>query len=128
MANEKNLIPFTSEQSHEEAVKNGKKGGIASGEARRQKKTIQKILDSFLDREIKDYPQMQKLAAKIGVKNEDSLKDLFTAVCLLNSLKDGNLGDLEKLVKLLGEDKQNEDNSVMDKLDKVLGEINKLAD
>ena len=29
MANEKNLVPFTSEQSHEEAVKNGRKGGFA---------------------------------------------------------------------------------------------------
>ena len=27
MANEKNLTPFTSEQSREEAVKNGRKGG-----------------------------------------------------------------------------------------------------
>lgn len=119
MANEKNLIP----QAHVLTVEEQSAGGKASGEARRQKKTVQKILDSFLDKEIKDYPQMQKLAAKIGIENENSLKDLFTAVCLLNSLKEGNLGDLEKLVKLLGEDKQNEDNSVMDKLDKVLENI-----
>ena len=44
MANEKNLVPFTSEQSHEEAVKNGRKGGIASGEARRKRKTLKEEL------------------------------------------------------------------------------------
>ncbi|MBQ7596077.1 MAG: hypothetical protein IJU45_05380 [Clostridia bacterium] len=40
MANEENLKKFTSEQSREEAVKNGKSGGIASGKSRRRKKHI----------------------------------------------------------------------------------------
>lgn len=40
---EDNLIPFTSEQNREEAKKNGKKGGIASGEARRRKKTMREL-------------------------------------------------------------------------------------
>ena len=51
MANEKNLVPFTSEQSHEEAVKNGRKGGIASGEARRNKKMLRDCIDYLLERE-----------------------------------------------------------------------------
>lgn len=37
---EKNLKPFTSEQSREEARKNGRLGGIKSGEVRRQRKTF----------------------------------------------------------------------------------------
>ena len=53
MANEKNLVPFTSEQSHEEAVKNGRKGGIASGEARRNKKLLRDCIDYLLEREDK---------------------------------------------------------------------------
>ena len=53
MANEKNLVPFTSEQSHEEAVKNGRKGGIASGEARRQKKLLRECLEVLLEKEMK---------------------------------------------------------------------------
>lgn len=40
---EDNLIPYTSEQSREEAKKNGRKGGIASGEARRRKKSMQEL-------------------------------------------------------------------------------------
>ena len=128
MANVENLTPFTSEQSREEAVKNGQKGGIASGKARREKKTIQKILADLLDSEIKDSPQFAKLASKMGVESDKSVKDIFTYICVLNSVKSGNLGDLERLSKLLGEDKQNENADVLSKLDKVIGEVDKLAE
>ena len=80
-----------------------RQGGIASGIARREKKTVQKILNDFLSTSAKDNPQVAKLAAKIGLKSDDSIKDLFTIVCTLNTLKDGNLSDLERLSKLLGE-------------------------
>ena len=125
--NEKNLIP-NNERSPSEVRENGRKGGIASGQARREKKTIQKILAELLDSEIKDSPQFAKLAAKMGVESDKSVKDIFTMVCLLNSVKNGNLGDLEKLSKLLGEDKQNENADVLSKLDKVIGEVDKLAE
>ena len=115
-------------RSGEEAVENGRKGGIASGQARREKKTIQKILADLLDGRIKDNPQFAKLASKMGVESDKSVKDIFTMVCLLNSVKSGNLGDLERLSKLLGEDKQNENADVMSKLDKVIGEVDKLAE
>ena len=49
MAKEDNLIPFTSEQSREEAKINGKKGGIRSGEVRREKATFKKTLEMLLD-------------------------------------------------------------------------------
>ena len=124
MANEKNLIP----QAHTLTVEEASKGGIASGKSRREKKTIQKILADLLDSEIKDSPQFAKLAAKMGVESDKSVKDIFTMVCLLNSVKSGNLGDLERLSKLLGEDKQNENADVLSKLDKVIGEVDKLAE
>ena len=49
MANISNLVPFTSDQNREEASKNGKKGGIASGEARRRKKTLKEELITLLE-------------------------------------------------------------------------------
>ena len=121
MANVENLTPFTSEQSREEAVENGRKGGIASGQARREKKTIQKILADLLDSEIKDSPQFAKLASKMGIESDKSVKDIFTMVCLLNSVKSGNLGDLERLSKLLGEDNAKEhNNGILDELTEYL--------
>lgn len=124
MANEKNLIP----QAHTLTVEEASRGGQNSGKARREKKTIQKILADLLDSEIKDSPQFAKLASKMGVEGDKSVKDIFTMVCLLNSVKNGNLGDLERLSKLLGEDKQNENADVLAKLDKVIGEVDKLAE
>ena len=125
MANEKNLKPIRTES---EAREKGRNGGIASGQARREKKTIQKILAELLDSEIKDSPQFAKLASKMGVESDKSVKDIFTYVCVLNSVKSGNLGDLERLSKLLGEDKQNENADVLARLDKVIGEVDKLAE
>ena len=40
MAREDNLKHFTSEQSREKAVENGRKGGIASGEAKRKRRDL----------------------------------------------------------------------------------------
>jgi hypothetical protein len=124
MANEKNLIP----QAHILTVEEQSAGGKKSAEVRREKKTIQKILADLLDSEIKDSPQFVKLASKMGVEGDKSVKDIFTMVCLLNSVKSGNLGDLERLSKLLGEDKQNENADVISKLDEVIGQVDKLAE
>ena len=54
MANEQNLIPFTSEQSREEAKKNGSKGGKASGEARRRRKAFAEAFNALLEHEYTD--------------------------------------------------------------------------
>jgi ribosome-binding factor A len=117
MANEQNLRPSEYKLSQEEA----KRGGIASGKARREKKTIQKILSNLLDSEIKDSPQFAKLASKMGVESDKSVKDIFTYICVLNSVKSGNLGDLERLSKLLGEDNAKEhNNGILDELTEYL--------
>ena len=96
MANEQNL-------THKLTVSEQRKGGQKSAQVRREKKTVQKILNDFLSTSAKDNPQVAKLAAKMGLKSDDSIKDLFTIVCTLNTLKNGNLSDLERLSKLLGE-------------------------
>lgn len=48
MANVQNLKPKDSNQNREEAKKNGKKGGVASGKARREKKAMKETLLSLL--------------------------------------------------------------------------------
>ena len=96
MANEQNL-------THKLTVSEQRKGGQKSAQVRREKKTVQKILNDFLSTAAKDNPQVSKLAAKMGLQEDGSIKDLFTIVGTLNTLKDGNLSDLERLSKLLGE-------------------------
>lgn len=125
MPNEKNLKKGKATQfkSGEEAAKNGKKGGEASVQSRREKKTIQQILNTVLDGDISTLPQFASIAKKLGVERDKSIKELFSLICLLNSVKTANLSDLEHLVKLLGEDKQDENTDVLKKLDDVLDKI-----
>lgn len=95
-------------RSGEEAVENGRKGGIASGVARREKKTVQKILREFLDSAVADNPKALALAKKLGVQGDKSIKELFTVACIMNTAKMGGLGDLEKLSVMLGEQEQDD--------------------
>ena len=129
MANEttKNLIP-QSKRTKDEQRKIARMGGIASGKARREKQKTQQILADLVSIKNKDLDMFKKLAAKLGLDDDISIHEVFTLTCLLNSVKSGNLGDLERLSKLLGEDKQNENADVLEKLDKVIGEVDKLAE
>lgn len=102
MANEKNLIPFD-ERTKNEQREIARQGGIASGIARREKKTVQKILGDFLDLGITQNRTLEALARKAGLSTDGSIKDLVTAVCVLNTLKKGDISELEKIAKLLGE-------------------------
>ena len=58
MANEQNLIPFTSEQNREEAKKNGAKGGKKSGEVRRQRKAMKEQIDMLLSLPFKQIDKL----------------------------------------------------------------------
>ena len=124
--NEKNLIPFD-ERTESEQREIARQGGIASGKARREKQQTKQILSELLSIQNKDFAVFQKLAQKLGLQGDLSIHEVFTTICLLNSVKSGNLGDLERLSKLLGEDKENADASVMAKLDEVIGKVDDLA-
>ena len=92
MAKEDNLIPFTSEQNREEAKINGKKGGIRSGEVRREKATMKKTLEMLLDQvaNIKD--------------NENKLTyRQLTTLGLLQGAIEGKAENYKTIVQLLGE-------------------------
>lgn len=88
MANrEDNLIPFTSEQSREEAVKNGRKGGVASGEARREKATMKATLEMLLNE---------------TYKNGKTYRELATLGLLKGAIK-GNAQNYRTILETLGE-------------------------
>ena len=121
MANEnKNLIPFN-ERTEEEQREIARQGGIASGKARREKQKTQQILADLLSIKNKDLAMFQKLATKLGLDGDISIHEVFTLICLLNSVKKGNLSDLERLSKLLGEDTAKESNNgILDELTEYL--------
>ena len=117
---QKDLIPLN-QRTKEEQKKIASMGGIASGKARREKQKTQQILADLVSIKNKDLATFQKEAKKMGLEGDISIHEVFTMVCLLNSVKSGNLGDLERLSKLLGEDNAKEhNNGILDELTEYL--------
>lgn len=107
MANEQNLIPFTAmTESEQRAI--ASKGGKASAKARQERKTVQNMLTKYFDSKISNDKQLKKLADKIGIEGDESVKYLYTVVCAMNTLKKGELKDLKLIMELLGEIPQSE--------------------
>ena len=113
MANEQNLKPIRNEK---EARELGKKGGIASGQARREKATMKKTLEMLLDEKNSKGKTYRELAT-LG---------------LLKGAINGNANNYKAIVEMLGELIENTASTptlkieVVDnaKLDKVLYEEN----
>ena len=99
MANEQNL-------NHKLTGREQRKGGKNSVKARQQKKTIQNILTALCDSKCSDIPQFKKIAAKLGLDGDKSVKELFTLVSTLNALKTAKMDDLGKMADLLGEQRE----------------------
>lgn len=83
MANEQNLKVPTSEEAREY----GRLGGIASGEARRQKATMKKTLEMMLEE---------------THKNGKTYKDNVTLGLIVGAMK-GNAQNYKTIVEMLGE-------------------------
>lgn len=108
MANEENLTPFTSEQSREEAVKNGKKGGVASGAARRRKKAMRQTVNMLLgtglsDGERKFVGKVTPRLLALGVDVEEATyQDVLLAGIMLKAMK-GDIRAAEFIRDIAGE-------------------------
>lgn len=112
-----NLIP----QAHTLTVEEQSRGGKASAESRKEKRTVKNILTDLMSANIEEMPQFTEIANKLGIKSDKSIKDLFVMVCVLNNLEKGDLYDLEKLAELLNEDSGNSGGILEDILAAVRG-------
>ena len=78
--NEKNLIP-NSERSPSEVRENGKKGGIASGEARRKRKTLkEELLLMLSDGDIQEKISIALINEAINGNNAGSVTKAFEVI------------------------------------------------
>lgn len=99
IANEQNLIPFTSEQNREEAAKNGSKGGIASGKARREKANIKKLCSEMLGKEL-TKEEAVKLKAALGLEiSEGQTMASVMVMGQMNSAIQGNTKAFETVTE-----------------------------
>lgn len=101
MANEQNLrVP-----SSEEAREIGRKGGIASGKARREKKTLAQIGDMIGALDIKSEKN-RAILRDAGITDEDMINDVGMMFRLNLKAQQGDPRAIELLSKLRGQFKE----------------------
>ena len=89
--NNENLIP-NNQRSPSEVRENGKKGGIASGESRREKKKVAEL--------VRIYMSMPSASGKEGKTRMDD----FIEKAIKNSAGVATLDEVIKLQRIIGED------------------------
>ena len=93
MANDENLIP-NSERTPSELREMARKGGVASGVVRKQKKTL-----SELARMIANNPasvEDKETLSEMGITDEDATNNAVIAASVWNSARNGNMQAVEK--------------------------------
>ena len=113
-----NLIPV---RSVEEAREKGRKGGIASGKARREKRDRKQMASDLLDLTMQGAG-VDKIKKFFGMKNTELNAYQVTVLsCLMKAMQKGDANALEKLLKIAGE-------QFTELLDVSVGKSDKLAD
>ena len=105
MANEKNLRPG-SMQSKSEVRENGRKGGIASGQARRRKKTLSELAKMIADNPAPDNTRAK--LAKMGISDEDANNNAVVAASIYAKAVKGNMQAVDKWEQLVAVSKSDE--------------------
>lgn len=95
MANEENLIPFN-KRTEKEQREIQRKGGIASGKARRKKANMKKTLDAFLVSPVAS-PKMAEKLREMGF--EDDYESALLLVTMQKALK-GSSRHMELISKI----------------------------
>ncbi len=106
MANEQNLIPIT-DRSSNEAREMGRKGGIASGAARRRKRSLKEAADLYLSLPVTDNRIWNQLAID-GVDPEDIDNQMAIIVGLSKRAMLGDAKAAKVVVEMLGENAKEE--------------------
>ena len=120
VANEENLKPFTSDQSREKAAENGRKGGIASGKAKREKADRKKRMAELLDLNMQGAG-VDKIKKFFGLKDDLTAYETICLSCLMKAMQKGDANALEKLLKISGK-------QFAEVLGVTVGKSEKLAD
>lgn len=111
MANDENLKKGVATQfkSGEDAARNGAKGGVASGAARRRKRRLQEAADLFLSLPVTDQRISKKLVRR-GLESDDIDVQMAIIAALSDEAMKGNPKAAKILLDLI-DDKQEEKDS-----------------
>lgn len=101
---DENLIP-NSARTPSERRENATKAGIASGKARRQKKTVAEYLRKWADGEVSE--KNKKALEALGLSEEATNRTLLV-IPLIKKASSGDMKAMQMALELLGEDKAKE--------------------
>jgi Holliday junction resolvasome RuvABC ATP-dependent DNA helicase subunit len=101
LANEQNLRPI--KLTHEEATIIGRNGGIASGEARRQRRRMREYAELVLDLPVKDKKKAGKLA-RMGINTTVIDNEMLLIVGLIEKAQGGDVSAAREVRSIIGED------------------------
>lgn len=102
VANEQNLIPF-SERTESEQRDIRSAGGVASGAARRRKRSLKEAADYFLSLPVTDQRRWNKIS-RAGVAPEDIDNQMAMIIGLTMAATAGDARAAQVVIDLLGED------------------------
>lgn len=97
MANEKNLIK-NSDRSPSQRRENARKAGIASGQARRRRKSLSEIAKIIAENPVPDAAKAK--LAQMGITDEDANNNALVAVSVYKKAIQGNMMAVEKWEQL----------------------------
>ena len=115
-----NLIPF-SERSKEEARECGRAGGIASGIARRRKRSLKEAADLYLSLPVSDKRKWNRIAARY-VEPEDIENQMAMIVGMVDAAAAGDARAARVIVDLIGDDTDADSRAVQVIMDEPLEE------
>lgn len=119
---QKDLIPLN-QRTKEEQKKICSKGGKKSGEVRREQKTYRDMAKAMLSATITDENLLSELKA-FGITETDV--KAYTLLGMIKASGNGSHNAFDRLMELIGEKEQNQNENVIAKLDKVLGDIDEV--
>ena len=119
---QKDLIPFN-QRTEEEQKKIASMGGKKSGEVRREQKTYREMAKAMLSATITDENILNELKA-YGLSETDV--KAYTLLGMIKASGNGSHNAFDRLMELIGEKEQNQNENVIAKLDKVLGDIDEV--
>ena len=107
VANEENLIP-NEERTPSERRENARKAGIASGKARRRKRSMKEAADLFLSLPVSDKRKFNK-AVRRYVDVEDIDNQMLMIMGLVDAATDGDARAARVVIYMIGESTPRED-------------------
>ena len=128
VSNEKKLIPFN-ERTESEQREIAQKGGIASGAARRRKRSMRQAADYYLSLPETDRRRVNAML-RDQIEPEDVDNQMAVIVGIAEQAKRGNPQAATVLLKMLGEETVQEDPAAdaLESARKLLGGIDSAID